>query len=101
MIALKETGKVSSSLFYLGALYSRSRERYGQVKDIGVSNFTIEQIEGIVEATGVTPVRTLSSPGTSSCDDKPFSSRPSTKLKHTLSSRRTILSHIVERKAST
>jgi L-glyceraldehyde reductase len=28
----------------------------GKVKHIGVSNFTIEQIEGIVKATGVTPI---------------------------------------------
>lgn len=32
-------------------------QKTGKVKAIGVSNFTIEQIQGIADATGVWPVR--------------------------------------------
>ena len=32
-------------------------KKAGKVKAIGVSNFTIEQIQGIADATGVWPVR--------------------------------------------
>ena len=35
-------------------------QKTGKVKAIGVSNFTIEQIQGIADATGVWPVRALS-----------------------------------------
>ena len=34
-------------------------KKTGKVKAIGVSNFTIDQIQGIVDATGVWPVSQL------------------------------------------
>lgn len=35
-------------------------KKTGKVKAIGVSNFTVDQIQGIVDATGVWPVSPLS-----------------------------------------
>src|SRR6201999_2762363 len=52
MIELQKTGKVSVSIYsHNGYLYLRTK-----VKHIGVSNFTIAHIKGIVAATGVKPL---------------------------------------------
>ena len=43
-------------------------KKTGKVKAIGVSNFTVDQIQGIVDATGVWPVSSLlSSTGVHLC----------------------------------
>lgn len=55
MINLQKTGKVSPPTLLLSLPISNPYVR-GQVKHIGVSNFTIAQIDGIIKATGVVPV---------------------------------------------
>lgn len=51
MIELLRTEKV-----LLVEAWIRAPDNPFQVKSIGVSNFTIPQLEGIIEATGVVPV---------------------------------------------
>lgn len=55
MIRLRDTGKVCYTS--LSRIFPRLTSLPpSQVKAIGVSNFTIAQIQGIIDATGVVPV---------------------------------------------
>lgn len=53
MIKLQETKKV----LYKRGPHPELHSSVAQVKAIGVSNFTIAQLQGIIDATGVVPVR--------------------------------------------